>query len=135
MKKNILSIICRVLLLIGIVPLFNACTNPDNYLWWSDITSISGNGVSDHEATMELGQTLQLSASPSDKGLGWSSSNEKVATINENGLVTAVGLGETTIRVYPKEYETAVNGNYVVVTVVNKSISFIDDQIDQSEAE
>ena len=109
------------------------CSDQDNAIWWSDIVYIYG--AEDHAATLELGQTLQLSASPSDNGLVWTSNNESVATVDENGLVTAVGLGEAVITVYPKEFEGAANGNYVVVTVVNKSIEFVDDQIDQSEAE
>ena len=38
-----------------------------------------------------------------NKALTWSSSNEAVATVNENGYVTVVGLGETTITVTTEE--------------------------------
>lgn len=122
-----------MLIIINIFALFSACSNGDNAIWWSDITTI--HGAQNHAATLELGHTLQLSASPSDNGLDWKSDNESVATVDKNGLVTAVGLGEATITVYPKDFEGAANGNYVIVTVVNKSIGFVDDQIDQSEAE
>ncbi|MFI3305579.1 MAG: Ig-like domain-containing protein [Rikenellaceae bacterium] len=43
--------------------------------------------------------TVQLEAtiSPEDRTIIWSSSKEEVATVDTNGLVTAVGVGETTI--------------------------------------
>ena len=52
----------------------------------------------------EAGQTFQLVATVSpeeaaDKTLTWSSSNEDVATVDQNGLVTAVGNGFTQIKV------------------------------------
>ncbi len=55
------------------------------------------------EATIENGKTLELTAtiSPeehSDK-VEWSSDNEEVATVDQNGLVTAVGAGTATITV------------------------------------
>jgi hypothetical protein len=34
-----------------------------------------------------------------------------------------------------QEIETAANGNYINVTVVDKGFGFIDDALDQSEAE
>lgn len=77
--------------------------------------------------TLEIGQTLQLTAEPADKGLVWNSSNEQVATVSADGQVTAAGLGEAIITVYPQEYEHVGNGNYVVVTVVDSSIPFVDD--------
>jgi hypothetical protein len=58
-----------------------------------------------------------------------------VAVVSENGLVTAIGVGQAYITVYPKEFESSANGNYVVVTVIDKSVGFVDDSIDQSEAE
>ncbi len=54
------------------------------------------------EATLESGETLQLTATllPEDatmRWLDWSSSDKKVATVDENGLVTAVSSGTTVI--------------------------------------
>lgn len=51
-----------------------------------------------------VGETFQLVATvtPADADvvITWSSSNEAVATVDENGLVTAVGVGEADIIVY-----------------------------------
>ena len=51
-----------------------------------------------------VGETFQLEAivTPADAEvvITWSSSDETVATVDENGLVTAVGVGEADITVY-----------------------------------
>ena len=63
------------------------------------ITAIS---ISETEASIETGKTLELTTTitPDDarnKTLTWSSSDETVATVNQEGVVTAVKAGETTI--------------------------------------
>ena len=134
MKKNMISKLVAALVLLTAATLLSGCDNKDNEIWWSDVPYIDG--TQNHAAVLELGQTLQLSATTADgKAVVWESSDESVATVDQNGLVTAIALGEATITVYPKEYEGAANGNYIVVTVVNNSIGFVDDGIDQSEAE
>ena len=116
------------------VTMFSACSTQENAIWWSDVPTIQG--AQNHAAVLELGKTLQLSATTADgKAVEWASSDERVATVDQTGLVTSVALGETVVSAYPKEIETAANGNYVIVTVVDASIGFVDDQIDQSEAE
>lgn len=134
MKKNMISKLVAALVLLTAATLLSGCDNKDNEIWWSDVPYIDG--TQNHAAVLELGQTLQLSATTADgKAVKWESSNPEVATVDQNGLVTAIALGEATITVYPKEYEGVANGNYIVVTVVNNSIGFVDDGIDQSEAE
>ena len=58
-------------------------------------------------ATLETGKTLQLSAtiSPSNASQEkeWTSSNLSVATVDENGLVTAINEGNATIIVSTKD--------------------------------
>lgn len=66
--------------------------------------SVSGVSLSESSATLTIGDTRQLIAtvSPLDadnKAVTWSSSNTGVATVDENGLVTAVAVGEATITV------------------------------------
>jgi len=135
-RKSIFSKVLTAVMLSAAVSLLSACFEAeDNAIWWSDVMMIHGDGVADNATTLEIGQTLQLTAEPADKGLVWNSSNEQVATVSADGQVTAAGLGEAIITVYPQEYEHVGNGNYVVVTVVDSSIPFADDQIDQEEAE
>ena len=45
------------------------------------------------------GQTLQLFLPDGYENVVWSSSNEDVATVDQDGLVTAVDVGKTTITV------------------------------------
>ena len=66
--------------------------------------AITGNGVANGEATMEAGDTLQLSAklTPSNASvatINWSSSDTSVATVNGNGKVTAIKNGDAVITV------------------------------------
>ncbi|MDE5877409.1 MAG: Ig-like domain-containing protein, partial [Muribaculaceae bacterium] len=70
-------------------------------------------------AEVEEGATLQLTATvepedATDKSLIWASSDEEIATVDENGLVTAVSKGEVTITV------TTSNGLSTECTVTVK---------------
>ena len=135
-KKAIFGKWQTAIMLLAVVSLLSACHSvEDNAIWWSDIVTIHGEGVANHAVTLEIGQTVQLTAEPADRGLDWASNNVQVATVSEDGLVTAVGMGEAVVTVYPKYFEGVANGNYIVVTVVENSIGFVDDKIDQEEAE
>ena len=104
-------------------------TNDGNFQDSCSVTVLDGiavNGVSLDQTALTvygLGNTEKLTATinPSnatDQTLIWSSSNNAVATVNSNGLVTSVALGSTDITV------TTTNGNYqetCTVTVVNPS--------------
>ena len=83
-------------------------------------------GVSFEKTSYELplgGQRLMLEAevtpgNATDKTLIWTSSSEGVATVSRTGIVTALSVGETTIRA------TSVDGGYfaeVTVTVTAKA--------------
>ena len=56
------------------------------------------------DASILIGNTFQLTATvipenTTDKTVTWASSDENIATVDENGLVTAVGVGECDITV------------------------------------
>ena len=85
------------------------------------VTSITLNA---EQLTMEYGTKEQLTATvaPDDAdnpGLTWTSDNEEVATVDENGLVTAVGEGTATITA------TANDGSGVAASCV-VTVTFID---------
>lgn len=61
-----------------------------------------------HEATLKAGSTLQLTATVKpdnalDKLVEWKSLNAAIATVDENGLVTAVAEGSTSIVVITED--------------------------------
>ena len=70
---------------------------------WNDPTDqITGVWISHSFADLLKGSTLQLSAAAQpwtamDRSVTWSSSDETVATVDANGLVTAVSAGEAVI--------------------------------------
>ncbi len=76
--------------------------------------------ISNTEITLKKNENFQLSAVAEPQGLVdrpviiWSSSNENVATVDRNGLVTAVGKGTATI--VAKTYNDVRNICYVNVT-------------------
>ena len=54
--------------------------------------------VNTTEVNLTIGKTQTITATGNGK-LTWKSSNEKVATVDEDGKITAVGAGETTITI------------------------------------
>ena len=136
MKKNMINKMITAVMLLAAVVLTSSCySNADNGLWWSEVMTIHGEGVANHAVTMELGQSIQLSTASIEGGVDWKSDNESVAFVSESGLLSALSLGEALVTVYPKEIEAAANGNYINVTVVDVGFGFVDDALDQSEAE
>ena len=102
-------------------------------------------GLNEDEKTLTQGETFQLrlnsySGNPTNKDLIWSTDNETVATVDENGLVTAVGEGTavitgTSVGVAPGATEPAfdtctihvegVEGDYVY-TVTDGNVTIED---------
>lgn len=136
MMKNIFSKIAIAVTLMVVSLALGGCSNEDNY--WTEAVTISGTGVAHHQVTIELGQTLQLEAKTGilvdGNTFEWTSSNPEVATIDQNGLVRAVGFGFTTITARAINIDSSYKGQ-IILYVANASIGLVDDQIDQSEAE
>lgn len=71
-------------------------------------------------ATLEIGETLQLNATPyptnaTNRNLNWSTEDYDVASVSNNGLVTARGEGRVWIWARAKDGSGA--GNYCVIDV------------------
>ena len=88
----------------------------------SDDTSDSVSGVTiipDNSTLTQAVETLQLTAivkpdNAANKHVTWSSSDTNVATVDENGLVTAVADGTVTITAVTEEGNIAATANITV---------------------
>ena len=95
------------------------------------IISVKSIGLNTQNETMEKGKTCQLEATinpndvTEDKTLSWTSSNTKVATVDNTGKVTAIGGGTTTITVKSqngKEASCEIHVlSYIESVTLNKS--------------
>ena len=100
-------------------------------------TTIKVTGVSLDRQTVGMteGETAYLAATvapanASDKSVSWTSGSTEVATVDENGNVTAVKTGETTVAVTTKDGgKTAA----FKVTVTAKPVSVTGVKLDKSE--
>ena len=117
-------------------PVFNSSTNELTFksdkfsiyvltykdTYYSPSYPVTGIKVSPDTLTLtKKGETVQLTAevTPSyadNKRVTWQSSDEKVATVDENGKVTAVGNGTATITA------TSVSGSYTATVSVTVKI-------------
>ena len=111
--KRIIGIIFTCFMALAV---FHACASKEQVI---QVTAVSINQPS---AQMIIGETLKLTAtvSPSDaseKNISWSSSQKSVASVSEEGLVTALEEGTTTI--------TAASGGKSGSCVVTVSKGFV----------
>jgi len=89
---------------------------------------VSSVTVSPHTLTMNVGAKSSLSATvlpegAEDRSLKWKSSAESVAVVSDDGLVTAVGVGEATITATAKDGSGKSDFCTVTVKKLVKSIT------------
>ncbi|MBQ2399910.1 MAG: Ig-like domain-containing protein, partial [Muribaculaceae bacterium] len=116
---------------------FNSGTqNGDIYLTW-EVVSIPATSVTLDKSVLdiEIGQTATLAATVlpigTSSGVQWTSSDDAVATVDQNGVVTAVGTGETFITA------TTTDGTnlFAACHVIVKSAQAKSLTLDKHEAE
>ena len=101
----------------GTVTVEASATDTSNVVGTKQITIIPENiavtsvSLNSHSNTLTVGDTHQLSQTISptnatNKSVAWSSSNSNIATVDNNGLVTAISAGSATVTV------TTEDGNY-----------------------
>lgn len=73
---------------------------------FSTAYSVSAASISKEEATLCAGQTVQLKINGINEKVNWFSSNKSVATVTQNGKVSAKKKGTTTVtaRIEKKKY-------------------------------
>ena len=87
----------------------NTTTISDSTVTDVEVTEVKLNKTS---LTLEIGKSETLTATvlpenATDKSVSWTSDNEKIATVDANGKVTAVAAGETLITVTSKNGKKA----------------------------
>ena len=98
-----------------------ATTNDNKLVAQCEITvtvPVENIDLSEHETTAYVDDSFQLGyafepANPTNIGVSWSTSDEKVATVNEGGEVTIVGTGVATVTA------TTEDGGYTSSCVIN----------------
>ena len=75
--------------------------------------------LSQTDATLSVGESVTLSAThePADASVtdvAWSSSNEAVVTVSQDGTVTAVGAGDATVTVYDPTQPSLVSASATI---------------------
>lgn len=90
---------------------------------------VTGVSLNLPRATLHPSDTVQLVAAvrplnASNQTVFWSSTNNAIATVNQSGLVTALSIGQTTIRVSTTDgNRTATSNISVTVPVASVSVS------------
>lgn len=95
------------------------------------VSSVAVTGISvTGDASGDTGTTIQLAASvtptnATNKAVSWSSSNESVATVDEDGLVTLIAAGSATITATSVSNGTITGTKYITANAVNVAVTGI----------
>lgn len=98
MKTKFYSMMLVIAALVG----FASCSDDDDK-----------SSLSETSKTIKVGETFQLVYS--DGNCAWSSDNDLIASVNNNGLVTGMHVGETTIHANNSTCKVKVEPNYTGV--------------------
>ncbi len=90
--------------------------------------SVTGIVVSPESETVEEGSTLSLGfqitpANATNKNLSWSSSDDSIATVDSNGLISALKIGEVTITAETEDGNFTAAASIVVTEKPEELIS------------
>lgn len=114
---NIWNYKCEVTFYDGTKRNFTFKINIDNGKIVTDEVKVTGISINEQSVSLKQGEIFQLTATvqpdnATNKKVIWSSSNEVVASVNQDGLVTANSAGEVNITV------TTEDGGFSTTTIV-----------------
>lgn len=97
--------VVKILMTIFMICLLSASTLTVDYAEAASKVKLNKTNV-----TLNVGDTMKLKLSGTDKKITWSSSNKKVVKVNKNGKITALKKGKANItaKVGKKEYTCKV---------------------------
>ncbi len=121
--------------------LITSCTK-DNILELESDTAVTGVEILTEATGVVLNSTLQLAAlitpeSAINKEVIWTSSNEELATVDEDGLVTGIALGEVIITATSNDNGEVLGSILISVTndTANEVTSFVIDDVEATITE
>src|SRR6056297_3042560 len=99
MKLNKTFIYVAAILVLLLAGILSGCVPPV-----PEVIDVTGVDITEGDQSMKVGDTLQLTAvvipeDATNKAITWESDNPDVATISEDGLVTALSTGVANITV------------------------------------
>ena len=140
--KKIFSIIAMAMLTLVVA---TGCKNEDYY---PALLKVYGEGIENGEVNLKAQETVQIKLSyfPEHalmEGIEYSSADEKVATVDANGLVKGIDTGTTTILVkcihMPVKYLVVPKHTYATATltvhVTGSTLQLQSGEISQGEAD
>lgn len=89
----------------------------------TELIPVTGVSIVQNDQTLEKGQTVQLTAAvepanATNKAVTWTSSDDSIATVSTDGLVTAVGKGTAIIAVTTQDGNFTASINVKVTATV-----------------
>ncbi len=127
MKKTIIfSIILMPIIVLGILLFSGNVVNRTTYLYVEDVEFVDNSVVLDKTSDAEVSKMLSVNVYPmlaTNKEVEFWSDDESIAVIDENGVVTSVGFGET--YVYVKSKENGAKIGYCKVIVTSERVHYL----------
>lgn len=84
------------------VPVVGTFDSPADIQWISDAVKATSIKLNQEDVTMDIGHQQQLTATvlpvnATNRKVSWKSKDSRVVTVDEDGLVSAIGLGQTEV--------------------------------------
>lgn len=127
MKKTIIfSIILMPIIVLGILLFSGDIVNRTTHLYVEDVEFVENTVVLDKTSDAEVSKILSVNVYPmlaTNKEVEFWSADESIVTIDEDGVVTSVGFGET--YVYVKSKENGAKMGYCKVVVTSERVHYL----------